>query len=182
MLHGRHAVSIDERRCYFRNNLWGKELEGQNIKQVWFAGVHSDVGGSYPTARSGLSQIALEWMLCEAGSLGLIIDAERANQVLGRVPPPRIPPPPPTPPNPAARENNSLTPPWWILEFLPHSYYDPVAKEAKWRIPLGAPRVIPEHSALHATVLEKLELDRHYKPPNLPRERGVEPRRECVFA
>lgn len=181
MLHGRHAVSIDERRCYFRNNLWGKELEGQNIKQVWFAGVHSDVGGSYPTARSGLSQIALEWMLCEAGSLGLIIDAERANQVLGRVPPPRIPPPPPIPPNPAARENNSLTPPWWILEFLPHSYYDPVAKEAKWRIPLGAPRVIPEHSVLHATVLEKLEVDRDYKPKNLPKERGVEPRRECVF-
>ena len=45
MLNGRHAVSIDERRCYFRNNLWGPVLTGQNIKQVWFAGVHSDVGG-----------------------------------------------------------------------------------------------------------------------------------------
>ncbi len=71
IVNGRHAVSIDERRCYFRNNLWGDQLPGQSLKQVWFAGVHSDVGGSYAAAESGLSQIALEWMLCEAVPLGL---------------------------------------------------------------------------------------------------------------
>ena len=41
----RHAISIDERRAFFRQNLCGVEYR-PNIKQVWFAGVHSDVGGS----------------------------------------------------------------------------------------------------------------------------------------
>ena len=173
MVNGRHAVSIDERRCYFRNNLWGKELPGQNIKQVWFAGVHSDVGGSYPPLRSGLSQITLEWMLCEAGGLGLLVDPERAEKVLGYAPPP-----PPIPPTPAAHINNSLTLAWWILEFLPHQYYDPVDKRPKWTIPLGKRRIIPEESVLHATVDEKLKIDLTYKPPNLPGKWSTEPRRE----
>jgi uncharacterized protein (DUF2235 family) len=173
MRNGRHAVSIDERRCYFRNNLWGKELEGQTIKQVWFAGVHSDVGGSYTPDRSGLSQIALEWMLCEAASLGLMVDTERATQVLGYEPPP-----PPYPPDPKSPINNSLTWAWWILEFLPHSYYDPVAKKAKWRIPLGQRRIIPEGSVVHETVIKKLDEDSSYKPSNLLREDCVEPWRK----
>lgn len=186
MRNGRHAVSIDERRCYFRNNLWGDTLPGQDIKQVWFAGVHSDVGGSYPPALSGLSQIALEWMLCEAASFGLLVDPVKADQVLARVPappvePPRTPPTPPVPPNPAAKANNSLTPAWWILEFLPHSYYDPVAKKPKWRIPLGARRIIPEGSVLHATVREKIKIDPDYKPTNLPEVSGTEPWNACSF-
>ena len=186
MRNGRHAVSIDERRCYFRDNLWGEPLRGQNIKQVWFAGVHSDVGGSYPPARSGLSQIALEWMLCEAVPLGLLVDPAKADQVLARVPPPpvkpsRVPPPPPVPPNPAARANNSLTLPWWILEFLPHSYYDPVARKPKWRIPLGARRIIPDGSVLHATVADKLKLDADYRPTNLPKSFSTEPWNACDF-
>ena len=173
MIHGRHAVSVDERRCYFRNNLWGSELPGQSIKQVWFAGVHSDVGGSYPPLCSGLSQIALEWMLCEAAELGLLIDLERAKHVLGYEPPH-----PPIPPTPAAHINNSLTPLWWILEFLPHSYYDPADRKAKWTIPLGKRRIIPEQSVLHATVEEKLKVDLDYKPPNLPSQWSTEPRQE----
>jgi uncharacterized protein (DUF2235 family) len=177
MANGRHAVSIDERRCYFRNNLWGNQLPGQNLKQVWFAGVHSDVGGSYAAAESGLSQIALEWMICEALSFGLLVDPSKTDQVLGRVPPP-----PPVSPDPAANTHNSLTAAWWILEFLPHSYYDPVAKKAKWRIPLGARRVIPEGSVLHESVGEKLRVDPDYKPPNLPHTSGIEPRNPCRFS
>jgi len=176
MANGRHAVSIDERRCYFRNNLWGPQLPGQSLKQVWFAGVHSDVGGSYAYAESGLSQIALEWMLCEAVSCGLLVDGERADRAVGRVAPP-----PPVAPDPAAKIHNSLTWLWWILEFLPHSYYDSVTKKAKWHIPLGARRVIPEGSVLHETVPEKLKVDPDYKPPNLPQNSTIEPRNSCRF-
>ena len=46
----------------------------QDVKQVWFAGVHSDVGGSYELEKSALSNIALEWMLKEAMDKGLMID------------------------------------------------------------------------------------------------------------
>jgi uncharacterized protein (DUF2235 family) len=95
MYNGRHAISIDERRCYFRDNLWGPPLPNQDIKQVWFAGVHSDVGGSYPESGSGLSKIALAWMLREARQFGLLTDPKRVASILGQTPP--TPPFPPTP-------------------------------------------------------------------------------------
>jgi len=176
MATGRHAVSIDERRCYFQNNLWGKPLPGQNIKQVWFAGVHSDIGGSYAEMESGLSKITLEWMLCEAVPAGLLIDPQRAARVLGR-----IPPPPPVAPDARGKLHNSLTTAWWILELLPHSYFDPSLKKTRWRIPLGARRTIPEGSVFHATVRERLETDSSYRPSNLPEDREIEPSNPCDF-
>lgn len=177
MLNGRHAISIDERRCYFRNNLWGPALPNQNIKQVWFAGVHSDVGGSYAYPQSGLSQISLEWVLCEAVSFGMLVDPEKAETALGRTTPS-----PQVPPNPRQKIHNSLTFWWWLLEFFPHSYYDPVAKRPRWRIPLGARRHIPDGSVLHSTAGEKRSLDQSYKPPNLPKNPGQEIRNPCTFA
>jgi uncharacterized protein (DUF2235 family) len=176
MQNGRHAVSIDERRCYFVNNLWGPPLVGQTVKQVWFAGVHSDVGGSYAEQQSGLSKIALEWMLCEAVSLGLLVDPLRADKILGRVPPA-----PPVSPDPGAEMHNSLTALWWLLEVLPHSYYDPAARKAKWRIPLGSPRLIPAGSVLHSTVADKMCCDPQYKPKNLPANAGQELTNACQF-
>jgi uncharacterized protein (DUF2235 family) len=174
---GRHALSIDERRCYFRNNLWGATLSGQDIKQVWFAGVHSDVGGSYSYTESGLSQISLEWMLCEAWAFGLLIDPQRAQRALGR-----IPPPPPLAPDPLAVPHNSLTFNWWLLEILPHSYYDAASKTVRWRIPFGTTRTIPDGSLLHKTVNEKLRIDPNYRPPNLPANPREEPTSACQFA
>ena len=69
--HGYHAVSIDEQRQKFPVSLWCEEkmANHQMIEQVWFPGVHSDVGGSY--AQAGLSDIALEWMLVKAEAQGL---------------------------------------------------------------------------------------------------------------
>jgi uncharacterized protein (DUF2235 family) len=149
---GRHAVSIHERRCYYRQNLWGAPFEGQDIKQIWFTGVHSDVGGSYPEKDSGLSKVTLEWMLHEAAAAGLVIDLVRAAVVLGKAPPPaEFPTPQYVTPNGEAMIHNSLHGYWWILEFLPHSYVDmrsgsPVVR---WRIPMGAPRRIPKESRIY---------------------------------
>src|SRR5215469_907820 len=120
---GRHAVSIDERRCFFRDNLWGKPFQPgepgfrvhQDVKQVWFAGVHSDIGGSYPEGESGLSKITLEWMLKEAIDKGLIVDMDKVDLVLGRTRPMWF-----VPPDPVDGEHQSLHGPWWILEALPH--------------------------------------------------------------
>ncbi|MHC4179954.1 MAG: DUF2235 domain-containing protein [Planctomycetota bacterium] len=68
---GYHAVSIDERRKKFPVSLWDetKKTPAQTITQVWFAGVHSDVGGWYD--ERGLSDTALEWMLENAEQAGL---------------------------------------------------------------------------------------------------------------
>src|SRR3954471_21430454 len=71
---GRHAISIDERRCAFRQNLWSnKTTANQNIEQLWFAGVHSDVGGGYTESESGLAKVCLEWMLTEAAKAQLLL-------------------------------------------------------------------------------------------------------------
>ncbi len=73
--HGYHAVAIDERRGPFRATLWAsKKKPGQEVEQVWFAGVHSDVGGVY--ADPGLSAIAFMWMKEKAEACGLALDEE----------------------------------------------------------------------------------------------------------
>ncbi|MBI4970029.1 MAG: DUF2235 domain-containing protein [Rhodospirillales bacterium] len=61
-----HAVAIDEKRSAFAPTLWvgPKEkptFDGQIVEQVWFAGVHSNIGGSY--ADNKLSDITLDWMI-----------------------------------------------------------------------------------------------------------------------
>jgi uncharacterized protein (DUF2235 family) len=69
--HGYHAISINEKRRKFPVSLWDEEhlTPAQNVVQAWFAGVHSDVGGSYP--ERSLSDIALMWMLENAEKHGL---------------------------------------------------------------------------------------------------------------
>jgi uncharacterized protein (DUF2235 family) len=148
---GRHAVSIHERRCYFRQNLWGTPSSDQNIKQIWFAGVHSDIGGSYPESQSGLSKVTLEWMLHEATAAGLKVDYNKAAIVLGKEPASQQWAARYTEPDPNAQIHRSLHGWWWVLEFLPHKYVDMQSGRpvVRWRIPLGAPRVIPENSVIY---------------------------------
>lgn len=63
---GIHAVSYHERRANFQPTLW-QDRDG--IKQCRFGGAHADVGGGYPARESGLSNIALKWMMGELASL-----------------------------------------------------------------------------------------------------------------
>lgn len=74
--HGRQALAIDENRKTFAPELWEEDEEHPDrIKQVWFAGVHTDVGGGYGL-KMGLSDITLDWMLKEATAIPqpLIVD------------------------------------------------------------------------------------------------------------
>ena len=70
----RHAISIDEARTKFprvgwgrsEDVLWNSEQGNKDwLRQVWFAGNHSDIGGSYPEEESRLSDISLQWMVDE---------------------------------------------------------------------------------------------------------------------
>lgn len=80
----RHALSLDDERPTFRPVLWNEvikdpedpknekkwqRLSQNTIQQVWFAGVHANVGGGYPD--DGLAFAALDWMMAEAEGQGL---------------------------------------------------------------------------------------------------------------
>ena len=68
-----HALAIDERRAPFAPTLWlHKPKPNQMVEQVWFCGVHSDIGGGYPEC--GLSDITLGWMMEKARGIGLALD------------------------------------------------------------------------------------------------------------
>lgn len=77
----RHALAIDERRKLFKRVEWtndpNKDISGKPddwFQQVWFAGVHSDVGGGYTDNEARLSDITLKWMLDAAEGKGLKVD------------------------------------------------------------------------------------------------------------
>lgn len=80
---GYHALSIDEKRKDFPPCLWDEErvVAGQTIEQVWFAGVHSDVGGWYD--ERGLANVSLAWMMGRAKACGLELDESRLARFSG---------------------------------------------------------------------------------------------------
>jgi uncharacterized protein (DUF2235 family) len=68
--HARQALAIDDERLTFHPKIWDKELKPyQTMKQVWFSGMHTDVGGGYK--EEDLSDIPLIWMTEEAKQFGL---------------------------------------------------------------------------------------------------------------
>ena len=81
-----HALALDDERDTFHPLLWSEieeqslikkgEVRDGRLQQVWFAGMHSDVGGGY--ADDGLAHVALQWMMQEAESTGLRFDLHRA--------------------------------------------------------------------------------------------------------
>lgn len=78
-----HAVSIDEKRRPYREYLVEpKTGKPPALRETWFAGVHSDVGGAFPDGVE-LGRITLRWMIDGAGAAGLILRprkvAARAN-------------------------------------------------------------------------------------------------------
>ena len=70
--YARHLQSIDEGRSDFKRVAWGgsgtvlnppRENEPEQFEQIWFAGNHADIGGSYPENELRLSDITLSWMI-----------------------------------------------------------------------------------------------------------------------
>ena len=92
VLQARHALSLDDERDTFHPLLWdevaeekmiaGGEAKKGRLQQVWFAGMHSNVGGGY--ADDSLSYGALEWMMNESagGRAALPADGKSAKRRL----------------------------------------------------------------------------------------------------
>ena len=84
-----HALSVDDERKTFHPLLWdeSRETGTERIEQVWFPGVHSDVGGGYP--RYSLALVALDWMITKAeaqstvvGSPGIHLIEQRRVEIM----------------------------------------------------------------------------------------------------
>ncbi len=189
----RHAMSIDERRRMFRLNRWtprqpfvrnpfdhGAPPRQQDIRQVWFAGVHADVGGGYPEAQSALSKYPLDWMIEQAVPHGLAINTATKNQlVLGE---PRAGEAARyVAPNPAGELHQSLTAGWRPLEWIPKSARWMEWPRPRWfgyYIPDAEPRLIAEPDVrplIHHSAVERKSLVPDYRPENFPTDYDVEP-------
>ncbi len=139
------AVAIDERRQEFPATLWtSAPAPGQMLEQVYFCGVHCDVGGGYPDdAGSGtaLSDITYSWLLAKARALGLVFDAN----VLSAYPSP-------------IDKTDALD--------TKHESWSPL-----WLFP--KPRDIAQNATLANSVTVRCQTDGTYRPANLALVNGV---------
>ena len=155
----RHAVAIDERRAFFKQNLWNEKQDGIDVKQAWFAGCHSDVGGA-----QALAKVALEWMLVEASTHGLLVDANAALAVLNT----------PSPPDHQAPIIESLVGGWKACEYFPKLAWNPTTRKRRPRLNRGRPRWIADDALVHESALMR-HADGGYQPKNFPKRPQVEP-------
>jgi uncharacterized protein (DUF2235 family) len=160
----RHAAAIDERRSCFRQNLMFKASPAQDIKNVWFPGVHSDVGGGYPAAEAGLAKVAFEWMMREAAAHDMLVDPAALQRELLMVG---------ASPNPCADQHESLKSFWKPVELIPVRRYNWNTKKDEWRWPFGEPRNAARNAAnaevfLHQSVIDRINGRTDYRPRNLP--------------
>jgi uncharacterized protein (DUF2235 family) len=144
---GRHAVAIDECRAFFRTNLWQPSSDvakagPKDMKQVWFPGVHRDVGGGYPEHESGLAKIALKWMFDEARIAGLVLDEGKVSLVLGECGDGYAPP------NPDGCLHESLTPFWKPIGFVPKPHWE--KGRTVWRANRSQRRTWPPNPLVHS--------------------------------
>jgi uncharacterized protein (DUF2235 family) len=152
----RHAISIDERRAFFRTNLWRPGTDPsrphgpKDLKQVWFPGVHCDVGGGYAEAESGLAKIALKWMLEEAEARDLLVDPARKDEVLGKTIGSKY-----ACPNSDGMLHESLKGPWNLAEIAIKRHFDWTTGKWRPRMNLWRRRVIPPGSLVHESAYQR---------------------------
>ncbi len=176
----RHAVSIDERRTLYQPHLWssGQEYWGgpfrpttseqQDVKEVWFSGVHADIGGGYPERKSQLAKIPLHWMIEETRGLGLKFKTRTVNEiVLGKNKDKHY-----VSPDPLAGKNKSMNFAWSLIEFVPRRIRSGTQTSRYslfgWYIPLFERRQLPDGAAIHNSVFKRRGTQSDYAQPNIP--------------
>lgn len=73
VLNGFHALAINEYRANFSHIPWRRpagQRPGENIKQRWFIGAHTNIGGG--CSDNALAQFPLKWMMDRCAELGLV--------------------------------------------------------------------------------------------------------------
>ncbi|WP_299847916.1 DUF2235 domain-containing protein [uncultured Roseovarius sp.] len=182
----RHAMAIDERRRMFRLTPWKEPqkfkpnpfikddvAEDQDIKQVWFSGVHSDIGGGYPESESGAAKIALKWMMDEAAENGLRFRKKLPNLLVFGENPKNS-----TwhyaAPNETDDLHESMSWAWKILEYLPKRSHRlewyARRKVLGFYLPRSEPRDVDVTAQVHPSVYARKAKRDDYDPENLPLE------------
>ena len=146
--HVRHAVALDERRAFFRQNLFTRASDEQDLREVWFGGDHCDVGGGRTEADSGPSKIVLEWMLGQAEAEGLLVDPKRKEEVLGARRGFAKP-------DPSAPLHDSMTFGWALLEFLPRWRWNAETRTRRISMNLFRRRRVPADAVIHESVAQR---------------------------
>lgn len=161
VLNAYHAISIDERRRPFVPTLWVKKVaedgtveeppEHQTVRQVWFAGVHSDVGGGYRDP--SLSEIPLLWIADRARACGLAVKPDHLVVSAGSLNEHKRRKGIELAPDPCGPKHDSMTRLYRLLR--------PLDRELK------TPDGIPIHASLASSVKVRCDQDRSYNPPGL---------------
>jgi uncharacterized protein (DUF2235 family) len=180
----RQAIAIDERRRMFRLQPWEQPQtfmknrfsktnneEPQDILQVWFAGVHADIGGGYPEKESGLSKHPLLWMIDEAVKSGLAVDRRTVNQLAWGIHR-KGSPFTYVAPDIMRDPHDSMSATWRAMEYMPKAdkYKEWTARKSYlgYYIPAAEPRPIAEDAFIHESVIERTKAVAKYRPVNLP--------------
>lgn len=181
----RQAISIDERRCMFRLKAWEAPQEYwsnrfvpddkkglQDILQVWFSGVHCDVGGGYAETEGAVSKYPLIWMLEEADKAGLKFDPRTVNQLAWGVQR-KNSPFKYVAPDVGGKLHDSMNAAWRLLEFVPKraTYKEWPQRKVLlgFYIPDCEPRVIPDGAHVHESVVKRMASMPDYRPVNIPK-------------
>lgn len=156
-----HALAIDEQRSAFRPTLWhqqpGSAEQGQELKQVWFAGTHCDVGGGYQG--TGLSDISLLWMVDQARRYGLEFDTEALSEAGPRDMPPDRGIDFGVRPDPMGTVHNSRRGPYRLAKPLHRPLGRGMDDEGR----------LDGNEFLTASAKERYDRDADYRPPELGR-------------
>lgn len=142
---GRLALAIDEnRRPYAEYRFDPGEVakHPSRLCEMWFAGVHSDIGGQFRDDHK-LSDIALGWMTGEATTAGLRIDEPTYEKLLGS--------PPGTSLQPDAHSKVHTNSPWWVLAGFGWHH-----------------RTVRPGDHIHPSVRQLIEVTRHGPHPYRP--------------
>jgi uncharacterized protein (DUF2235 family) len=163
----RHAMALDERRVMYVQNLWSqREHKRQSVRQVWFPGVHSDVGGGYLRGQDGLSYIALAWMLEEAKAAGLVVNPEEELRLFEVPDLSAI-----CASHHAAPIHDSMTLAWKLLEYLPIPRWVSDGEGRfvrRFRIHRNRRRALPPGALVHESVHMRMSVPPlGYRPDNV---------------
>jgi hypothetical protein len=141
--HAYQALAIDEQRAPFQPAFWTAKDAHSHVQQVWFAGVHSNIGGGYPDC--ALSDISFGWMVQRAMECGLVFN-ERFISDLKEFNP-----------DPVGRLDNSFS--------LGYKLLNKIRVMKPYERPIGQHLGIGE--MIHDSLLTRLQEVPGYRPANL---------------